>query len=130
MLGNYLIYSALTDRIVSMLDIIPHSYTYVAMELRKCILHHDWKNATRLVLMLLNGSKALEPLMWKMCVLVLFNHPMATKQLREDFVRYGAQLVDRFCPSGTALISLACDVFLPCGSRVSPSLLFTTQLLV
>ncbi|XP_063218325.1 uncharacterized protein LOC134528538 [Bacillus rossius redtenbacheri] len=68
--------------------LLPGSATYMALELRKCVLRRDWTSATRLLLCFLPvAPRTLELLVWRVCILILFHHPLSTDELREDFVR-------------------------------------------
>ncbi|PNF43959.1 hypothetical protein B7P43_G00896 [Cryptotermes secundus] len=58
------------------------------LELRKCFLRHNWIDAAKLLLMLLDGgSLFLKRVMLKSCIFILLNHPRASSQHREEFIR-------------------------------------------
>jgi hypothetical protein len=61
--------------------VTPFSHTYTLLELRKCFLRHNWIDAAKLLLMLLDGgSLFLKRMMLKVCmVLFLINKDIAAK---------------------------------------------------
>ncbi|XP_033608888.1 uncharacterized protein LOC111867203 isoform X3 [Cryptotermes secundus] len=68
--------------------VTPFSHTYTMLELRKCFLRHNWIDAAKLLLMLLDGgSLFLKRVMLKSCIFILLNHPRASSQHREEFIR-------------------------------------------
>lgn len=68
--------------------VTPFSHTYVLLELRKCLLRHNWIAATKLLLMLLDGgSLFLKKVMLKSCMCILLNHPRSSLQHRQEFIR-------------------------------------------
>lgn len=76
--------------------VTPFSHTFVMLELRKCLLRHNWTAATKLLLMLLDGggSLFLKKVMLKSCMCVLLNHPRASLQHRQEFIRMCSGVVD------------------------------------
>lgn len=75
--------------------VTPFSHTYTMLELRKCFLRHNWIDAAKLLLMLLDGgSLFLKRMMLKSCIFILLNHPRASSLHREEFIRMCSGVVD------------------------------------
>lgn len=54
---------------VSETVVTPFSHTYTMLELRKCFLHHNWIDAVKLLLMMLDGgSLFMKRIILKVCM--------------------------------------------------------------